>query len=616
VIVLDKDNCKLYELYAAKDKGYRWQAGSGAIWDLRSNKMRPEGWTSADAAGLPIFPGLVRYDEVRTGKITHALRFLVKKTQNRYIFPARHAGGKDSDPNLPPMGLRVRLKASFDISGYSSDARVILEALKKYGMFVADNAHESWGISGTSDLRWDRRSLETLRTVPGDAFEAVLTDPLAQPQPTDVAEDNQTTGEPIETDIPEPTDVPTIVPSDTPQPTNTAIPTVAPTDTPIPPTSTDTPIPPTATDTPVPPTFIPETAIPTSIGTGNTSGNLQLNPGFEGNDILPWYFLPVSCTWTNQLNGAHSGNQMLSLRRPGLDSCGLGQDVMSVQPTVGSTYTVGFYGRRQSADGKPRYGRLGLRALGGARSEVSTMQFLLAAEWTCYSVTLNVQQEQHTGLRVEWLPDVTDGPDYQLDTFRLVEGTDGCTVPAPPVTATISPETNYEPGNVSSNDGALVELLPNPGFESGNYQGWQWYDSNVSTCWANIISTNAFAGRRMFSVQRTTPSVGCTLYQDINARPQKGDVYTISFYGREATPDPNKRYGRLGLRTLGGKTEVFAVPFALDSAWTCVSATINIREKDHTGIRAELYLTSIGGPDMQIDSFSLVAGTTGCRVNP
>ena len=174
VIVIDRDHWTLHELFAAYPGGDgTWHAGSGAIFDLSSNALRPAGWTSADAAGLPIFPGLVRYDEVAgQGEIRHALRFTVSRTRRAYVNPARHWASSDPDPALPPMGMRVRLKASYDLSGFPAQARVILEALKTYGMFVADNG-SNWYISGTPDPRWDDTQLNTLKSVPGSAFEVV-----------------------------------------------------------------------------------------------------------------------------------------------------------------------------------------------------------------------------------------------------------------------------------------------------------------------------------------------------------------------------------------------------------------------------------------------------------
>lgn len=177
VLVIDKGECKLYELYHAEKTEQGWDAGSGAVFDLKSNALRPEGWTSADAAGLPIFPGLVRYDEVASGKITHALRFTVEQSQRAYIHPATHYASKSTDPNDPPMGLRLRLKANYDISKVTGQARVILEALKIYGMIVADNG-TSWFITGATDPRWNDDDLDQLKKIPGNAFEVVEADAI------------------------------------------------------------------------------------------------------------------------------------------------------------------------------------------------------------------------------------------------------------------------------------------------------------------------------------------------------------------------------------------------------------------------------------------------------
>jgi len=181
VLVIDTGDCKLYELYHAAYVGPGWQAGSGAVFDLKSNKLRPPGWTSADAAGLPIFPGLARYDEVDAGSIKHALRFTVERSQAAYILPALHIASDSDDPSYPPMGLRLRLKTSYDISKFTGESRVILEALKVYGMIVADNG-TSWFITGAADSRWDDDDLDQLKTVPGAAFEAVDTGPIVRGQ--------------------------------------------------------------------------------------------------------------------------------------------------------------------------------------------------------------------------------------------------------------------------------------------------------------------------------------------------------------------------------------------------------------------------------------------------
>ncbi len=177
VVVVQRDSCHLYELGRAFWKGDHWDASVGVKWDLRSNALRPFTWTSADAAGLPILPGLVRYDEVASGSVNHALRFTVSRSQRGFILPATHYASSNTDPNLPPMGLRLRLKAGFDISHFTGQSRVILEALKKYGMIVADNG-SSWFITGAADPRWNDDDLIQLKTVPGSAFEAVDTGPV------------------------------------------------------------------------------------------------------------------------------------------------------------------------------------------------------------------------------------------------------------------------------------------------------------------------------------------------------------------------------------------------------------------------------------------------------
>jgi hypothetical protein len=176
-LIVDRDACKLYELYALYPRGRGWRAGSGAIWSLRSNRLRPAGWTSADAAGLPILPGLARYDEVRRGVIDHALRFTVRRTRRAYVYPARHFASNSDDPSLPPMGLRVRLKASFDLSDYPRQARVVLTALKRYGMLVADNGSD-WYITGSPNPAWRNDDLRTLGRVKGSEFEVVDTSTL------------------------------------------------------------------------------------------------------------------------------------------------------------------------------------------------------------------------------------------------------------------------------------------------------------------------------------------------------------------------------------------------------------------------------------------------------
>jgi hypothetical protein len=179
VLVVDRESCHLWELFDAhpQDGGAWWTAGSGASWDLRSNALRPDTWTSADAAGLPIFPGLVRYDEVASGRIDHALRFTVRRTQRGFIHPATHFASSNTDPDVPPMGLRVRLRPDFACGTLGEQARVICVAMQEYGMLLADNGSD-WYVSGAPDPRWDDDALHDLGRIPGSAFEAVDTGPV------------------------------------------------------------------------------------------------------------------------------------------------------------------------------------------------------------------------------------------------------------------------------------------------------------------------------------------------------------------------------------------------------------------------------------------------------
>ena len=173
VLVLDRGACQLAELWDAHpNPDGSWRAGSGAVYDLRSNQLRPAGWTSADAAGLPILPGLVRYEEVASGRIDHAIRVTVPATQDRYVWPARHAASSSDDPVLPPMGLRLRLRADVDLSGLAAQAQVVARAMQTYGVIVADNG-SAWYLSGVPDDRWDNDGLRTLGTLTGADFEAV-----------------------------------------------------------------------------------------------------------------------------------------------------------------------------------------------------------------------------------------------------------------------------------------------------------------------------------------------------------------------------------------------------------------------------------------------------------
>ncbi len=182
VIVVDRSRCRLYELFDAHPRagGRRWHAGSGAIFNLRSNRLRPRGWTSADAAGLPILPGLARYPEVRRGRIRHALRFTASRTRRAFVYPARHFASSLTDPDLPAMGQRLRLKRGFDISRFPRQSRIVLRALKRYGMILADNG-SSWYVSGAPHRGWDNDDLHSLHDVPGRAFEVVDSARLPRP---------------------------------------------------------------------------------------------------------------------------------------------------------------------------------------------------------------------------------------------------------------------------------------------------------------------------------------------------------------------------------------------------------------------------------------------------
>jgi hypothetical protein len=174
VLVVQEETCVLYELFNARPRpDGSWNADSGARFDLTSNALRPAGWTSADAAGLPILPGLVRREEIEQGAISHALRFTARRTRESYVWPARHEAGQTNDPDVPPMGQRFRLKANVDLSGFSPTNQIILQALKTYGMFLADNGGD-WFLSGAPDDRWDNDDLHELQTsIHGSDFEAV-----------------------------------------------------------------------------------------------------------------------------------------------------------------------------------------------------------------------------------------------------------------------------------------------------------------------------------------------------------------------------------------------------------------------------------------------------------
>ena len=176
-VIVDTSVCRLYETWATHKNGATWYAGSGATWWLTSNALRPSGWTSADAAGLPILPGLLRYDEVAAGHVDHAIRFTTDKTDRRFIWPARHQAGSVSDPTYPPMGARFRLKKSYNPTGLRADTLTVIRAMKAYGLVLADNG-SPWYFQGTQDTRWQAAMLDQLKAIPASAFEAVDTSKL------------------------------------------------------------------------------------------------------------------------------------------------------------------------------------------------------------------------------------------------------------------------------------------------------------------------------------------------------------------------------------------------------------------------------------------------------
>lgn len=176
-IIVDKDKCKLYETYATRVSNGQWRAGSGAVWSLKKNKLRPDGWTSADAAGLPILPGLLRWNEVKKDRIDHAIRFTTDETSAAHLWPARHDASDNSSLDYPPMGARFRLSASYDASGLSPYAQHVVAAMKKYGLVLADNG-SPWFFQGEQNAAWPDQLIEDLKTIPASAFVAVDTSSL------------------------------------------------------------------------------------------------------------------------------------------------------------------------------------------------------------------------------------------------------------------------------------------------------------------------------------------------------------------------------------------------------------------------------------------------------
>ena len=284
LLVVDAGSCTLYELYDATPNGDgTWSAGSGAVWSLASNALRPAGWTSADAAGLPILPGLVRYDEVAAGHIDHAIRVTASATANRFVWPARHQAGS-ANGALPPMGERFRLKAGVDISRFPRDDQVILEAMKTYGLVVADNG-SSWYISGAPDERWDNDVLHALGQIDGNDFEAVDMSSLQVS-----ADSGQVAGGLVGGDVtsaPEPTD-----------PATTAAPATG-----APPSASAPPVPPSTTD-----------AVPTT----STSTATTAAPPVAASARVPARATPHRPWWLIGFGLALIGGCLVALRRRAL----------------------------------------------------------------------------------------------------------------------------------------------------------------------------------------------------------------------------------------------------------------------------------------------------------
>ena len=319
VLVVDRDNCRLWETWSSypQNGGTSWTAGSGATWDLRSNAMRPLGWTSGDAAGLPILPGLVRYDEILTGTIDHAIRFTAPRTANAYVWPASHkaATGGSADP---PMGQWFRLKANFDISGYSPTNQVILRALKKHGMVLADNG-SSWFMSGAPDSRWNDTDLQNLRLVPGSAFDAVDVSSIKVSNSSYAVNTGGTTT----TTVAPPTTTTTLAPPTTTTSTSTTVaPTTTTTTTSTSTTSTTVAPPPTTTTTTVPPS------------------NLLTNPGFESS-LSGWSAGTNRTTLVRTCTVAHGGACAAELGAKSTGETVLDDSPNAVASTAGgATYTA------------------------------------------------------------------------------------------------------------------------------------------------------------------------------------------------------------------------------------------------------------------------------------
>ena len=280
-LMIDRDACKLYELFATTWDPATPSAGSGAVWDLRSNALRPAGWTSADAAGLPIFAGLVRRDEVAAGNIDHAIRITASRTDRSYLWPARHHAGAARDPNLPPMGARFRLKSSYDISRFRADTQVVLRAMQRHGVILADNG-SNWYFTGTSEQGWDTAMLDELKSVPAGQFEAVDASSLmvspdsGQMRGAAAAPAPSTTAAPTPAPPATTTTRPAPRPTSAPATTTTAVPTTTTVATIPAPPAPDT-IAAAAAPTTAAPQGRPATAVPSRLAASRTEGGRRIS---------------------------------------------------------------------------------------------------------------------------------------------------------------------------------------------------------------------------------------------------------------------------------------------------------------------------------------------------
>jgi hypothetical protein len=282
-LMVDRTTCTLYELYAVEWNNGAPTAGSGAVWNLRSHDLRPAGWTSADAAGLPILPGLLRRDEVEAGHVDHAIRVTASRTDRSFVWPARHQAGAARDPNLPPMGARFRLRSDFDLSPYREDTRVVLRAMQRHGLILADNGSD-WYFTGTSEPGWDTTLLDELKRVPAGAFEAVDASSLmADPESGQVAAAAPATTATTATTT---TTAPPTTTTTAPRPTTTRPPAKPSTTTSAPATTA----PPTTASTVPETTTTTTTSAPPSTGSAAPPAGHRAAAPDSGDDRTPLWF--------------------------------------------------------------------------------------------------------------------------------------------------------------------------------------------------------------------------------------------------------------------------------------------------------------------------------------